>query len=480
MRTTITLASGAALALLAGCASVPSYDGQLERLSGNATEPRIIGVGGPLSPAQSRAVLAHISHRAGAGNMLQRHLAIERAVADTPLVAGNRTRVLRNGPEALPAIFSAIHGAKHSVNMEYYILEDVESGGRRLSDLLLAKRKQGIAVNVIYDSFGSIGTADGFFNRLRAAGVNLLEFHPVNPLDARGAYAPNDRDHRKILVVDGRTAILGGVNLSTTYESNSLSLSGGRHRASHERAGDRPPPDGAAPAAAHERWRDTDIEIEGPAVTQLQGLFLAHWAQAGGKPLDNANFFPVVGRSGNEIVRIVGSSPADALPRYYVTLLSAIRNAEQSIWLSAAYFVPTHDEMEALEDAARRGVDVRLILPDHSDSQLAIDVAHSRYEDLLEAGVKIFETHDVFLHSKTVVIDNVWSAVGSSNFDQRSVLFNDEVDAIVLGEQTAREIRATLEHDLRGSRQIERAAWRDRPFGQKIQEYFARIWETLL
>ena len=479
MRATLLL--GIMLTLLSGCASVPRYDGKLDRLSGAAAKPRIVGVRGPLSVEQSKAILARISHQAGAGDMLQRHLAIERAVADTPLVAGNRTRVLRNGPETFPAIFSAIYGAKHSVNMEYYIIEDIESGGRRLSDLLLAKRAQGVAVNILYDSYGSLGTRDDFFKRLRTAGVKLLEFHPINPLDARDGYSPNDRDHRKMLVVDGRTAIVGGVNLSTTYESNPLSLSA-LHRRGHAKGdGDGPPPDAAAPGvAARERWRDTDIEIEGPAVAQLQGLFLAHWAQAGGKPPDNADFFPAIGRDGNEIVRIIGSSPTDALPRYYITLLSAIRNAGQSIWLSAAYFVPTHEEMEALEDAARRGVDVRLILPDHSDSQLAIDVAHSRYEDLLEAGVKIFETHDVFLHSKTVVIDNVWSAVGSSNFDQRSVLFNDEVDAIVLGEQTAREIRATLEHDLRESRRIDPADWNARPFGQKIKEYFARVWESLL
>lgn len=470
MRTTILLL-GAVLAQLAGCASVPNYDGKLERLSDNAAEPRIVGARGPLSAEQSKAILARLSNKAGAGDMLQRHLAIERAVADTPLVAGNRTRVLRNGPETFPAIFSAIYGARNSINMEYYILEDVESGGNRLGDLLVAKRRQGVAVNVIYDGYGSLGTRDDFFKRLRDAGVNLLEFHPINPLDARDGYSPNDRDHRKILIVDGRTAIVGGVNLSTTYESNPLPLSGWRrHR------------DGLQPPAAgtHERWRDTDLEIEGPAVAQLQGLFLAHWAQAGGKPLDNGDFFPVIGNEGNEIVRIIGSSPNEALPRYYITLLSAMRNAQQSIWLSAAYFVPTHEEMKALENAARRGVDVRLILPDHSDSDLAIDVAHSRYEDLLEAGVKIYETHDVFLHSKTVVIDNVWSAIGSSNFDQRSVLFNDEVDAIVLGVGTAREIRLTLRHDMHDSRQIDLAHWKDRPFGEKMKEYGARIWESLL
>jgi len=148
--------------------------------------------------------------------------------------------------------------------------------------------------------------------------------------------------------------------------------------------------------------------------------------------------------------------------------------------LSAAYFVPSHQEKEDLEAAARRGVDVRLLLPDASDSARAIAVAHSHYSDLLEAGVKIYETHNLVLHSKTVVIDGVWSVVGSSNFDQRSVLFNDEVDAVVLGSATAQQLQKLFEDDRKNASQIDLATWTNRPFGQKAEEFFARFWQNLL
>jgi len=447
---------------LAACATAPDIDQSVGR-SPAADKPEIIGAHGPLTAGQSKALLAKISTEPGDAGVLKRHLAIEQAVAESPLVAGNRTRVLRDGTDAFRAMFDDIRRAKHQVNIEYFIFEDVKSDGVTLGDLLVAERRKGIEVNIIYDSYGSSGTPATFFDRLKGAGINLVEFNPINPFTAKNGYSLNDRDHRKILVIDGAIAIVGGVNLSTAYQSNRFGKSG--------------PPEGA-PATEH--VRDTDLEIEGPVVAQLQQLFLDHWTQQKGPPLSGANFFPTVAAKGTEVVRIVGSTPDNAIPRYYVTLLSAIRNAEKSIWLSAAYFVPTRQEKEDLAEAARRGVDVRILLPDKSDSPRAIKVAHASYSDLLEAGVKIYESHDVVLHSKTVVIDGVWTAIGSSNFDQRSVVFNDEVDAIVLGTVTAQELQTMFEEDFREARQIDLATWDDRPFGQKIEEFFSRIWQNML
>jgi cardiolipin synthase len=183
---------------------------------------------------------------------------------------------------------------------------------------------------------------------------------------------------------------------------------------------------------------------------------------------------------GSGVMRIIGSTPNNAIPRYYVTLLSSIRNAEKRVYLSAAYFVPTHQEMEDLIHAARRGVDVRLLLADQSDSALSITVAHSRYSDLLEAGVKIYETHNIVLHSKTIVIDGVWSVIGSSNFDQRSVLFNDEIDAVVLGSEMAQALEKMFEQDQAGAQQVDRNTWDNRPVGEKMKGVFFRIWQSLL
>ena len=421
-----------------------------------------MGGRGPLTPRQSQALLARLSRDPGDAGLLERHLAIEQAVAESPLVTGNRTRILRDGPEAFRAIFAAIRAAKQHINLEFFILEDVECDGSHLGDLLVAKLAAGVAVNVIYDSYGSSDTPAAFFDRLKRAGARVTEFNPINPLDVKARYSINDRDHRKILVTDGAAAIIGGINLSTTYQSNPLGKSG-------------------VPAGqSAKRTRDTDLQIEGPVVAQVQKLFFDHWAQQKGPEYIAANYFPVVPPRGTETVRIVGSSPDYAVPRFYVTLLSAMRSAEKSISISAAYFVPTHQEMEALTEAARRGVVVRLLLPDQSDSGRAIDAGHSRYSDLLEAGVKIYETHDLVLHSKTAVIDGVWTAIGSSNFDQRSVLFNDEVDAIVLGSATAQAMEAIFTGNLVDARPIDLAAWEKRPFPQRLREFLSRTWQTLL
>jgi cardiolipin synthase len=448
--------------LLAGCAGVPSVSPAIGH-SAVAQKPRIVGTAGPLSQAAIKAVTAQLTLAPGDDALLRHHLAIEQAVAETPLVDGETTHILRDGPTTFRAMFAAIRSARHRIDLEYYIFEDVESDGTHIGDLLLAKRQEGVTVNIIYDVYGSGGTPGEFFDRLKQGGVNLIEFNPMNPLKAKAGFKPNNRDHRKILVVDGTTAIVGGINLATDYQSNPIGKSGN----SDEQAG--------LP------WRDTDIQISGPAVVQLEALFADHWRTQHGPPLiDVEQIPPPAGAKGDAVVRFVGSSPAHTVPRYYVALISALRSAERNITVSAAYFVPTKDEMEALTAAARRGIDVTLILPDKSDSGLSIAVAHSHYGNLLRAGVKIYETHDVVLHSKTVSIDGVWSMIGSSNFDHRSVVFNDEVDAVVIGSATADALDAIYADDRRTARLIDLKTWKHRPITAKGKEVFARIWQNLL
>lgn len=394
--------------------------------------------------------------------MLGRHLAIEQAVAETPLIEGNGTRILRDGGETFDAVFKAIDRAKHHVNLEYYILEDIERDGVHLSDLLVAKQASGVAVNIIYDSFGSLDTPAEFFDKVKEAGVKVLEFNPINPLNAKKDYSLNDRDHRKILIVDGAIAIIGGVNLSKTYQPKRLGSSG---------------PSDESPS---ENWRDTAMQIDGPVVSQLQSLFLEQWKNQGGPPLDIDTFFPKVSPRGNEIARVIGSTPDHTIPRYYVTLLSALQNAEKSIDLTASYFVPTEQEREELTAAARRGVRVRLLLPDRSDSRPALLVGRSHYTELLDAGVHIWETQNLVLHSKTIVIDGVWSVIGSSNFDHRSVIFNDEVDVVVLGSDTAQAMERMFEDDLARAKKIDPAEWSERSLFQRIEELISRLAQTLL
>jgi cardiolipin synthase len=453
MRASIALAM---CILLAACAAVPKVD---DTPSPQGPVP-IVSARGPLTLQQSRIVLDELAPAPGDNLLLKHHIAIEQAVAETPLVAGNSTRILVDGEKTFPAMFALIQRARDTINLEYYIFEDVAVNGQYLSDLLLAKRREGVTVNIIYDSYGSAGTPSSFFQRLKEGGINLVDYNPVNPLDPIDL---NKRDHRKILVADGARAIVGGINLSVTYESSGSSSSGGGKQDAH--------------------WRDTDLEIDGPAAAQLQALFLAHWAEQHGPPLDRDRYFPALQPQGSEVVRIVGSTPDKAVPRFYVTLLSAIRNAEKNVWLSAAYFVPTDQEEEDLIGAAKRGVDVRLLLPGDSDSKMALAIGRSHYGYLLEAGVKIYETRNVVLHSKTASIDGVWTAIGSSNFDPRSVIFNDEVDAVVLGSATGGDFETLFEADTAKAKAIDQAGWRRRPLGERLLELFelsSFLWQNWL
>ncbi|MEY4706561.1 MAG: hypothetical protein RJB58_284 [Pseudomonadota bacterium] len=444
---------------LGACASVPHI---APTAAPGALTPEMVGRSGPLTQAQSRAILQKLATEPGDAGLLQRHLATEAAVAGSPLIAGNRTRLLRDGPETFRAMFGAIANARRDINLEYYIFEDVAHDGVQLGDLLIAKRQAGIAVHVIYDSYGSGSTPDEFLNRLRQAGVKLVSFNPFNPLESSVAYAPNDRNHRKILVVDGQVAIVGGVNLSTAYQSNPLGKSGG--------------PPGTTP----DQWRDTDLQIEGPAVAELQKLFLEHWASQKGEALDTSAMFPANGPTGPAVVRVIGGAPGDGLHQYYATLLTAIRTAEKSVRITTAYFAPTPQQVDDLKDAARRGVDVRLLLPGRSDSALSIAVAHSHYTDLMEAGVNIFETFHIVLHSKTAVVDGVWSSIGSSNFDFRSVISNDEVDVVVLGSEAAQELEALFRSDEAAARPVTLKLWKSRPLWGRLKETAALLWERML
>jgi cardiolipin synthase len=225
-------------------------------------------------------------------------------------------------------------------------------------------------------------------------------------------------------------------------------------------------------------WRDTDLAISGPVVKQFERLFRQHWLEQDGAALGEEE--PPADGDGAEVVRILGSAPKRLTSRYYVTVLSAISSAATSVWITAAYFVPTHQEKEALIKAAKRGVDIRLLLPSHSDSSPALQVQHSHYSDLLEAGVRIYERDSDVLHSKTIVVDHVWSLVGSSNFDHRSVLFNDEVDAIVIGQETGSELSRLFETDVSSAHPIDLATWKRRAASTKFREQFWRLWEKLL
>ena len=452
-------AAAGALLVAAGCATLP--DARLYMEGRNAAPVQVSGARGPLSPEKSAAIIADLKRQSGDVDILQKHVALEQAIVGTPLVAGNRAVLLEDGPATYRAMLAAISAAKDHINLETYIIEDDEMG-RQFADLLLARQAAGVQVHLIYDSVGCIRTPREFFERLKEGGVQVLEFNPVNPLTAKKGWQVNNRDHRKLLLVDGRTAFIGGINISNVYSSGS----------SPTRSTPSSPKSGG--------WRDTQIQIDGPVVAEFQKLFLATWEKQHGPPLAKKNYFPALSPRGNELVRSIGSSYDDPHSLIYLTLISAITNAEKSVHLTNAYFVPDPQILQALLDAARRGVDVTLILPALSDSNLVFHAGRSYYTELLAAGVKIYERGGGVLHSKTVVIDGVWSCIGSTNLDWRSFLHNDEVNAVILGPEFARQMQAMFEHDLAASTAITAEAWARRPLRFKLKELMSRIWQYWL
>lgn len=449
------------LVLLSGCAGLPTI---VPDMALTRRPVRVEGAQGPLSPAQSQAVLERLKRSGRPTDVLDRHLAVEEALAGgAPLVAGNRVQLLQDGPDTYAAMFEAIRGARDHIHLEFYILEDDEVG-RRFREELLARQRAGVQVNLMYDSVGSIGTPREFFDPLREAGAQVLEFNPVNPLQARRGWNVNQRDHRKLLVVDGRVAFLGGINISSVYSGGSLS----RARTPRPRPGD-----GAEPALP---WRDTQLRIEGPVAAEFQRLFLENWHAQQGPVLPTRDWFPQLQPVGPEVVRAVAGSPADAYSFIYATLISALRSAEFEILVTMAYFVPDPQLLQALTDAARRGVKVRLILPSKSDSGFVLAAGQAHYQALLAAGVELYERRDALLHAKTAVIDGVWSTVGSTNLDWRSFLHNLELNAVVLGPAFGQRMREVFARDLAASSRIDPEAWARRGLPQRLKEQTARLW----
>jgi cardiolipin synthase len=391
---------------------------------------------------------------------LHRHETRTEPLSDCPILEGNGVTLFSSGAEAIAAMLDAIDAARDHVHLEYYIFEDVCIGGRRLVDALLAARQRGVQVAVIYDAVGSHHTPDSLIDRLEKAGAQTLEFRPINPLRRHFAWHLNDRDHRKILVADGKMAFLGGVNLSARYAN--------------------PPSAGVLPDATKSFWKDCAIAVRGPAVAWAQRVFLATWRHHGGGALAERDVFPAVAAEGGHKVRIAASAPLEKQRLYFSALHEAVAAARNRIWLATGYFVPARRDWKILADAADRGVEVDLVLGGHSDLPAALHAGRALYGRLLQAGVRIHEVQDGLLHAKAATIDGVWSAIGSSNFDRRSYAFNNEVDAVLLGRDMAEEIEALLRGWARQATPVTLQAWRKRSINERAQEYMARLWERYM
>ena len=446
--------------LIAACAGP---DTRIKAPQQTATPLPLVAAHGAAGRAEERKVLEralHGGHGAQDDAELIEH--VRKNIAHTSLVAGNRALLLTDGPSTFGEFARAIADASHHIHVETFIFSD-DKLGRSFAKLLAEKSRQGVEVRVLYDSIGSWAADDEVFKLMRDAGVEVQAFQPLDSVDVVLSGRINQRDHRKILIVDGRVAFVGGINISGTYNMGS-SLKPGKEQ-------------GLA-----DGWRDTQVRISGPVVQQFQALFFATWAQAAGQQTPAMDdYFPPIESNGRSIIAALASEPGAASEAaIHGVHLAAINAAKRRLWITQAYFAPDLALREALIAAARRGVDVRVLLPGFSDSETVLSASRAVYGDLLEGQVRIYEFDEAFVHAKTMVVDDSVSLVGSANMDYRSALDNNEVTALIVDADFVTDLATVFLRDLAGASEITLAQWQQRPAKQRVMERAATLlWRWL-
>jgi cardiolipin synthase A/B len=448
----------AVASIFAGCGTIPNANALLHTNPVYLVSPRFVGPDGPVTTQQATHIIDRLEeHQQVPSDLLERHLAFEQAISNVPLVLGNKVTLLENGATTYKAMLAAIRNAHDSIDIAMYIFSDGPIG-QMFANALIERQRHGVQVNLMYDSLGSLTTSRSFFDRLRQNGIAVLQYRPVNPFESTLQWTFSHRNHRKMLIVDGRVAFTGGINISEVYASGLHS--GGKN-------------------VLLQSWRDTDIQIEGPVVAEFQQLFIAEWQYQKGLALMPRDYYPKLERQGNQIVRVIASVP-ERFSSIYVTMISAIVNSETNVYITDAYFAPDHQMLHALEHAARRGVDVRLLLPSQSDEPLLISAARSDYAALLKSGVKVYEWQGEMLHAKTATVDGVWSTVGTSNLDWWSIARDNEVNAVILSHSFASEMNAMFLNDLKNAHEIQLDQWKKRGLSERLHETFASAIVPLL
>ena len=372
------------------------------------------------------------------------------ALTGAPMSNGNRVEILKNGAQIFPAMLAAIRGAAKTINLEFYIYWDGEIG-RLFAETLAERARAGVAVKVILDSVGSATMSHSLIDFMQRNGIDLEWYHPIRWYTLSRV---NHRTHRKLLVVDGEIGFSGGVGIADEW------------------LGD---------ADAKNHWRETVVRVEGPVVAQMQFAFMDNWVKSRGELLTGLDYFPQIEPHGNHLTQVIKSSPSEGSSTVKLMYVVSIVSAARSIYISSAYFVPDRDTMRALEGAVRRGVDVRVIVPgEHIDVAIARQAARWQYDFLLRRGIRLFEYQPTMMHAKTMVVDGIWSTVGSSNFDDRSFRLNDEVNVNIYDEAIAAQMEAMFQEDLARSEEIKLRPWLRRPRFSKVKEWVAGVFRPQL
>ena len=362
-----------------------------------------------------------------------------------PFLDGAAYRALHNGDQIFPAMLAAIRSAKTSITFETYIYWSGDIG-REFAAALTERARSGVKTHVLLDWVGSAKIDAALIDAMQSAGVQVHKFHPPHWSNLGRL---NNRTHRKLLVVDGRVAFTGGVGIAPNWTGN---------------------------AQDPEHWRDSHFEVRGPVVAQVQAVFLDNWTKATGNVLHGSDYFPTLQPEGTGTAQMFSSSPNGGSESMQLMYLLSITAAARSIDLAAAYFVPDELSSNALVEAMRRGVVVRIIVPgEHIDSDIVRGASRARWGPLLEAGALIAEYRPTMYHCKVMIIDSLLVSVGSTNFDNRSFRLNDEATLNILGAGFAAEQTATFEADLRLSTPISYAQWLARPWRERLSDRLATL-----
>ncbi len=366
------------------------------------------------------------------------------------LTQKNRTKLLEAGEGSFDRIFKAIQEARHHIHLASYIIQE-DRTGNTLKELLIEKAREGVETRVIYDDVGSWALSRDYLRTLRDEGVRIFPFLPVRfPLLASQL---NYRNHRKMLIIDGERAFTGGMNIADKYRFEDPVLG---------------------------PWQDAHLEIEGEAVKSLQAVFLTDWYFVKGEILQGAPYFKDRVVEEEEWVQVITSGPDSEHASIMQAYFSAIVNARERVLIANPYFIPNESIYTAMKVAAMSGIEVQLLLPGVTDSWVTKAAANSYLSDLMDAGVRVHEYQKGFLHSKVMVVDDVFASVGSANMDHRSFDQNFEVNTLIYDREQAVKVREMLERDLGNSREIDPETFENRPFMTRFQESVIRLFAPIL
>jgi cardiolipin synthase len=383
----------------------------------------------------------HMRHQFGVRDVA--FLQTMHALTGAAISGGNRVEVLRNGVQIFPPMLAAIRAARKTINLEFYIYWDGEIG-RTFAEALAERARAGIKVNVVLDAVGSSDMSEDLILFMRRNGISIEWYHPLRWYTLSRV---NHRTHRKQLIVDGTVGFCGGVGIADNW------------------LGD---------ADSKDHWRETVVRVEGPVVTQMQFAFMDNWIKSRGELLTGLDYFPKIEPSGNCLAQVMKSSPSEGSSMAKLMYIVSIVSARKSIYLNSAYFLPDSDTMRAFEGAVRRGVDIRVIVPgENMDVPVVRYASRFQYSQLLRRGVRIFEYLPTMMHAKTMVVDGIWTTIGSSNFDDRSFRLNDEVNVNIYDETIAAQMEKMFFEDLARSTEITRPNWRKRGWIDRAKEKVA-------